>query len=135
MDTLQERIQTDLRTAMLEKNEKRKGTLRVIMGEFSRVPNLPADKVVTDEQVVKVINKTINAELTLMETSDALFINILKAYLPVMATYEEIREWVLGNVDLDKFNKSGPVIGIVKKHFGSSADGKDIREVVEDIFG
>ncbi|MCA1766425.1 MAG: GatB/YqeY domain-containing protein [Desulfobulbaceae bacterium] len=45
--TLQEKIQADLKEAMLAKDQARISALRIILGEFARQPN----KELTDQEV------------------------------------------------------------------------------------
>lgn len=60
---LQERIKSDLKTAMKEKNEAKKNTLRVVIGEFGRSDK----KELPDDEVVKILKKLVKSEKEVLE--------------------------------------------------------------------
>ena len=56
--TIQQQIKKDLMGAMKAKDEDKKSTLRVIMGEFARADT----KELSDDEVIKVMKKLIKSE-------------------------------------------------------------------------
>ena len=132
MGNLQERMQADMRTAILEKNEKRKDTLRFIVGEFSRVPNLPQDKSVTDEQVIKILNKAIASEWTL-PLADEEFIDILSEYLPAAPTDEEVLKWINENIDFSQFKNRIQAMKPIMAHFSGAIEGSRVKKLLESV--
>ena len=56
--TIQEQIKKDLMGAMKARDEDKKSTLRVIMGEFARADA----KELSDDEVIKVLKKLIKSE-------------------------------------------------------------------------
>ena len=62
--TIQQRIKKDLMEAMKAKDEEKKSTLRVIMGEFARSDV----KELSDEAVIKVLKKLLRHIFTQWET-------------------------------------------------------------------
>lgn len=88
--TLQERVNGDLVVAMKTKNERAKSVLRVLMGEFNRKIEKEG-KILSDESVLKTIQKMIN-DLKVVNTPEANEeIEILSVYVPKELSENEIR--------------------------------------------
>ena len=94
--TIQQQIKKDLMGAMKAKDEDKKSTLRVIMGEFARADS----KELSDDEVIKVLKKLIKSEKETLaqkgSDEDTAFIQIIETYLPQMASEDEIVAWVNG---------------------------------------
>ena len=130
--TLQEQIKKDLMAAMKAKDEVKKSSLRVVMGEFGRM----ADKTLTDDQVVAVIKKLIKAEkevLAQKEDDTSEFINTIERYLPQMASDAEIKAWIEANVDFAQFKNKMQAMGTIMKHFGATADGNRVKKILQSL--
>ena len=128
--TLQERIKQDLVTAMKARDETLKSALRVVLGELGRLP----EKQLSDDQIIKVIKKLIKAEREVLAQlgggATSAFITALEAYLPQMASEEEIRSWISANVDFGQFKNKMQAMGQIMQHFGSGADGNTVKRVL-----
>ena len=98
---LQEKIKKDLVDAMKAKDDDRKNTLRVIMGEFGRQDQ----KEIADADVIKIVKKLVKSEKEVMERSGATepspFITIAESYLPQLAGEEEIRAGISANINFE----------------------------------
>jgi len=131
--SLQEQIKKDLVAAMKAKDEDKKNTLRVIMGEFGR----QAQKELSDAEVVKIVKKLVKSELEVMEKTGAdaptPFIRVAEHYLPRMAGEEEIRAWVGVNINFDDFNNKMQAMKPIMQHFGSNADGNLVKKVLSSL--
>ncbi len=131
--TIQEQIKKDLTIAMKAKDEEKKSALRVIMGEFGRCDK----KEVSDEDAVKILKKLIKSEKEVIEkkggTQDSEFIRITECYLPKTVGEEEIVSWIRENVDFSKFKNKMQSMSIIMKHFGSSADGNTVKEILQKL--
>ncbi|QTA87151.1 GatB/YqeY domain-containing protein [Desulfonema magnum] len=130
--TLQEQIKKDLTAAIKEKDEEKKATIRVIMGEFGRSDK----KEIPDDDVVKILKKLVKSEKEVLErkgdaAGDSQFIRIIENYLPKMAGEEEIADWIKENVDFSKFKNKMQAMGLIMKHFGSAADGNTVKSVLQ----
>jgi uncharacterized protein len=110
-----------------------KESLRYVIGEFSRIPNLPSSKALSDEQVVKVLRKIIVAEESLGEARNNTFLGILEGYLPRMATTEEITTWIRANLDLSQFRNRMQAIKPVMAEFAGRAEGTQIKTILESL--
>ena len=131
--TIQQQIKIDLMGAMKAKDEDKKSTLRVIMGEFARADA----KELSDDEVIKVLKKLIKSEKETLSQKgsdeDTAFIQIIETYLPQMASEDEIVTWVNGNIDLSQFKSKMQAMGPIMKHFGARADGNVVKYILQNI--
>ena len=131
--TLQEQIKKDLMQAMKAKDVEKKNTLRVVMGEFARAET----KVLSDDDVVKVLKKLAKSERETMErsgqTGDSPYIEILESYLPKMASDNALRQWIADNIDFSKYKNKMQAMKDIMGHFGSAADGSRVKEILQSL--
>jgi uncharacterized protein YqeY len=131
--TIQQQIKKDLMNAMKAKDEDRKSTLRVIMGEFGRSNT----KELEDDKVIKILKKLIKSEKETLEQQgvqeSSPFIDIIETYLPQMATEEEITTWITGNIDFSQFKSKMQAMGPIMKHFGARADGNEVKAILQNL--
>jgi uncharacterized protein YqeY len=130
---LQSQMKKDLSTAIKAKDEKKKDTLRVILGEFGRMDK----KELSDDEVVKILKKLMKSEKEVLEqkgeAADSEFIKVIETYLPKMATREEITAWIHQNIDFSQFKNKMQAMGLVMKHFGATADGNFVKEIIQNM--
>ncbi len=130
---LQEQIKKDLTAAMKAKDEDKKSTLRVLMGEFGRIDA----KELEDDQIIKIMKKLIKSERETLERSgvkeETPFIGILEAYLPKMASEDEIKAWIQDNVDFSQYKNKMQSMRDIMQHFGSEADGNTVKKILQDF--
>ena len=131
--TIQQQIKKDLMGAMKARDEDKKSTLRVIMGEFARADS----KEISDDEVFKILKKLIKSEKETLSQKgsdeDTAFVRIIETYLPQMAPEEEIIAWVNGNIDLSQFKSKMQAMGPIMKHFGTRADGNAVRGILQKL--
>jgi uncharacterized protein YqeY len=131
--TIQQQIKIDLMGAMKAKDEDKKSTLRVIMGEFARADA----KELSDDEVIKVLKKLIKSEKETLSQKgsdeDTAFIQIIETYLPQMASEDEITAWVRDNIDLSQFKSKMQAMGPIMKHFGAQADGNVVKNILQGL--
>lgn len=130
--TLQETLKKDLTTAMKAQDEAKKGAIRIIIGEFGRIDK----KELTDDEVIGILKKLVKSERELLiqkgeETSD--FIEVVEGYLPKMVGKDEIVKWIEANIDFSNFKNRMQAMGPIMKHFGSAADGNEIKKILQDM--
>lgn len=134
--TLQEKIKNDLKTAMKAKDDDKKNTIRIIMGEFARLDS----KEVADEDVIKILKKLIKSEKETLERAgdssgegESSFIRIIEEYLPKMASQEEIKAWIEKNVDFSAYKNKMQAMREIMTHFGSGADGNTVKNILQGM--
>ena len=127
---LQKQMKSDLTAAIKAKDEEKKDTLRVILGEFGRLDK----KELSDDDVVKILKKLIKSEKEMLEIkgdeTDSIFIRVIENYLPKMATQAEITSWIEQNVDFSEFKNKMQAMGLIMKHFGATADGNAVKKIL-----
>ena len=131
--SIQTQIKKDLMSAMKAKDEVRKDTLRVVMGEFGRADT----KELNDDAVIKILRKLIKSEKeTLAQVGsdeESAFIQIIDNYLPQLADENEIANWVKENIDLSQFKSKMQAMGPIMKHFGARADGNQVKAILQKL--
>lgn len=144
--TPQQRIETDVKSAMKAGEKERLGTLRMLLTEIKN-ERIRRGSDVDEAGFVSLVRKAIKQreeasaqyrnggreELAAKEDSEA---KILEAYLPAQVDEAQIREAVQALVA--ERNLSGPAaIGPVMKEmlgrFGSSADGAVINRIAREV--
>jgi uncharacterized protein len=126
---LQQQITQDMRDALKAGDTDKVSTLRFIMGEFTRGLKTELD----DNEVVRILRKTMANELSLGPKADQSFVKVLEQYVPKQADREAIQSWIEENVDFSTLKSPKQAIGLTKKHFGETADGQVILEIIDDL--
>ena len=130
---LQEQIKKDLTRAMKDKDAVRKDALRVILGEFGRagVKELP------DKEVIRILKKLVKSEKEVLEkkgeATESEYIRIIEAYLPKMASEEEIKAWISENIDFSGFKNKMQAMRPIMQHFGDQADGDTVKQILQKM--
>jgi uncharacterized protein YqeY len=146
--TLLAKVKQDLKTAMLNKNEETRNAMRQIMAEFPKltVPltlesgkkstRLKKPAEISNDDIIGIINGLVKSEQTVLEikkeaTSE--YLEILQLYLPKMVSREEILAWIKENIDFSQYKNKIQAMGIIMKHFGKTADGKQVNQILQEI--
>ena len=128
--TLQESLKEDLKKAMKARDADRTGAISILMGEFAR----QSEKTVSDEQVISIIKKLIKSERELLAAqglAESPFLDIMEGYLPRQASEEEIRSWIMDNIDFGSYGNKMQAMKPIMTHFGSSVDGNTVKKVLQ----
>ncbi|MCK5614293.1 GatB/YqeY domain-containing protein [Candidatus Pacearchaeota archaeon] len=130
---LQAQIKKDLSSAMKAKDDVKKHTLRVVIGELGRSDK----KELSDDEVIKVLRKLIKYEKEVLDKKgddiDSAYIKIIENYLPKMATDEEVKKWIEQNIDFSQFKSKMQAMGSIMKHFSSSVDGNAVKKILQEM--
>lgn len=131
--TIHEQIKKDLMLAMKEKDEEKKSTLRILMGEFARSDK----KALSDDEVVGVVKKLVKSERETLGLSgaqkDNRYIEILETYLPKMATDDDIRAWIAEHIDFSTYKNKMQAMKDIMNHFGALADGNQVKAILMSL--
>ena len=91
--------------------------------------------IAVDEDIWQVLKKLIKSEREVLQqqgqAEPSSYLKIIEAYLPAMATEEEIRQWIKANIDLSAYTNKMQAMGDIMRHFGSNADGNTVRKVLQ----
>ena len=144
---LHDKLRTDLKTAMLNKDEEVRNTVRLIMAEFPKltVPltlesgkkttRLKKPKEISDDDVIGIIRGLVKSEQTVLEAkgeSSSDYLEILQSYLPQMMDREAIVDWIISNIDFSQYKNKMQAMGPIMKHFGKVADGKLVNRILKE---
>ncbi len=145
--SLLEKIRLDLKTAMLNKDQEVRNAMRQIMAEFPKLTipitlesgkkstRLKKPEEITDDDIIGIINSLVKSELTVLEAKNEMssdYLKILQTYLPKMAGREEIAAWIADNIDFSQYKNKMQAMGTIMKHFGKTADGKLVNQILQE---
>lgn len=152
MATIHENIRDEVKEAMRAKDAMRLNVVRGILSAF--VNELVAQKkkpqeVLPDADALKVIRRLVNQrkdsieQFTKGERDDLVKIEegelaLLQKYLPATMSKEEIKkvaEKKKKDLGVTDKSKMGMLMGAVMKELKDKADGNEVKEVVEGLFG
>ena len=146
--TLLKKVRQDLKTAMLNKNEEARNAMRQIMAEFPKltVPltlesgkkstRLKKPEEISNDDISGIINGLVKSEQTVLEIKKEVtsqYLEILQLYLPKRVSREEILAWIKENIDFSQYQNKMQAMGIIMKHFGKTADGKQVNQILQEI--
>jgi len=145
--SLHDKVRADLKTAMLEKNQGVRDTLRLIMAEFFKLTmpltlesgkkstRLKKPEEISDDDVIGIIRGLAKSERIVLEATgekNSEYLDILQRYLPKLVDQEEIISWIKDNIDFSQFKNRMQTMGPVMKHFGKLADGKLVNQILKE---
>jgi uncharacterized protein YqeY len=150
-ENLIKKIESDLRTALLKKEEIKIKTLRLLLAAIQNkeIELRSQKKELSDEVIVEVINREVKKRKEAVELyqkggRDDLAeiereeLSILLGYLPEQLSDDKIRAVIKDKIGLIK--ASGPsdfgkVMGLVMKEIKGRADGTKVGEMVREELG
>ena len=130
--TLQEQILEDFKKERKASKVKR-DCLRYIIGEFQREKN---KKLSNDEAtiILKKLKGRVEEEIVLGNNSDSeLYLRIIESYIPKQVSEEEIKCWIINNIDFSKYKNKLEAMKEIMLHFGVTVNGKDVRNILMSI--
>jgi uncharacterized protein YqeY len=132
---LQKQINSDLVSAMKNKETTTLNVLRVLKGEIQRAEQSPSGKIeLSDADVIKLIKKSIDS---INETGgDQAEVAVLEKYMPKQMTKIEIINEVslfVNNNNLTSQKDMGRIMNHFNQNYGGRYDGKELSIVVKEI--
>jgi uncharacterized protein YqeY len=144
-------IKTDMTAAMKARDSIKLNTLRGAITAFTNelvAKGMKPTEEVSDDMALAVLKRLAKQRQDSMEQftkgnrpelaeKEAQELAILKAYLPQMASKEEIEKVARAKKEeLGVADKAamGKLMGAVVKEFAGRADGADVKEVVQSLF-
>jgi len=144
---LQVKLKEDLKQAMRDRDEAGRNTIRQVMSEFFKL-TMPVTleggkksarpkqaEEITNDDIIGIIQGLIKSEHIVLEAKQeatSAYLQILEAYLPRQVAREEIVDWVRGNIDFSQFKIKMQAMGVIMKHFGKTADGKLVNDILKN---
>ena len=141
-----QKLKDDLKTAMREKDNLKRDTIRLIMSSIKQI-EVDERREITDNDILKIIQKGIKQREDAINFAkdggrDDLIeqnqkeIDILKNYLPKQLSDEELKvavKSIIEKVGAKDMKDMGKVMGVATKELNGKADGKRINKVVKEI--
>jgi len=145
--SLTEKINADIKTAMLAKEKEKLEALRgvkaaLLLAQSSTEP-------VTDENEIKLLQKLVKQRREAAEIyktqnridlaeSELFQANIIQQYLPAQMGEEEIKKIIqqaISQTGASSIKDMGKVMGIASKELAGKADNKMVSEMVKKLLG
>ena len=149
--SLHEQIKGEVKQAMLAKDTVKLSVVRGMVSAFTNelvaTGKMPQD-ILDDAGVLKVIKKLANQRKDSIEQfekggrpelaeSERAELVILEKYLPALMSREEIKKVAIAKKEslgvTDKA-KAGQLTGAIMKELAGTADGNDVKAVVDELF-
>lgn len=144
---LEEKIQQDIKAAMLAKEREKLESLRAIKAAILLAKTADGSESVADDALVKIIQKLVKqrketaviykeqnrpelAEKELMEAS------YIEVYLPKQLSEEELTaeiKKIIAEVGATSAKEMGKVMGVASKALAGKADGRAISTIVKSL--
>jgi len=144
---LQEKLKEDLKLALRSRHDVLKNAIRQVMSEFFKL-TVPVvleggkkstrpkkSEEITNDDIIGIIQGLIKSEHIVLEAKKETaseYLQILEAYLPRQVSPEEIIAWTKANIDFGRFKNKMQAMGVIMKHFGKTADGKLVNQILKD---
>ncbi len=146
LNSLKERLKSDLKEAMKNRENFRRDTIRFLMSAIKQV-EVDERKELSDEEIYKIIQKSIKQredaakqykeagreDLFEKEETEA---RILKRYLPEQLSdekLEKIVEETIAQIGATSMKDMGKVVKATLEKTGPGADGKRVSEKVKKL--
>jgi uncharacterized protein len=145
--TLEEKINIDIKQAMLAKEQVKLEALRGIKAEILKLKTSGGN--VTEEDEVKALQRMVkqrkeSAGIFMSQNREDLAhpeiiqANIIEMYLPKMLSEDEIKQElkeVMAETGASSAADFGKVMGMASKRLAGRADGKLISQIAKELLG
>jgi uncharacterized protein YqeY len=143
--TFEEKINGDIKTAMLAKDSKKLEALRAIKNVVIMLKTSPEG--ISDDSIMKTIQKEVKkrkesadiykqqnrADLAEVELFQA---SVMEEYLPKQMSEDEVRkelQSIISQVGASSPADMGKVMGVASKSFAGKADNKLVSQLVKEL--
>ena len=147
--TLEERINADIKAAMLAKERKKLDALRAVKSAILLLKTNGSGDAISQEAEIACLQKLVkqrkeSAELYKQQNRMDLFEDeafqqaVIEAYLPEQMSEEEIRtelQKIISETGASSVKDMGKVMGAAQKAFAGRADNKVVSTIVKELLG
>lgn len=144
---IEEKINADIKTAMLAKDSKKLEALRAIKSAILLLKT--SAEGLSEDTAMKSIQKEVkkrkeSADLYIQQNRadlaevEAYQANIMEEYLPKQLSEDEIKtqlQGLIASVGATSAADMGKVMGAATKHFAGKADNKIVSQLVKQLLG
>ncbi|MGP1484761.1 MAG: GatB/YqeY domain-containing protein [Campylobacter sp.] len=144
--TIREQILEDIKTAMKEKDNFRRDTLRLVNSVIKQV-EIDERVLMSDDKVLPILQTQIKRRLDSasqyraggredLATNEENEIKIMTAYLPKQLSANELESEIKSIIEgLGEGVNLGAVMKVAKEKIGARSDGKSISECAKRLIG
>lgn len=146
--TLEEKINTDLKAAMLAKDEAALRALRAVKSAIL-LAKTSGGGTISPEEEMKMLQKLVKQRKESVEIyqnqnradlakSEIEEIAVIEKFLPKQMGEEEIKEElkkIIAQVGASSAAEMGKVMGVASKHFAGKADNKVVSVLLKQLLG
>ncbi|MEE0961819.1 MAG: GatB/YqeY domain-containing protein [Bacteroidales bacterium] len=147
--TLEERINADIKAAMLAKERKKLDALRAVKSAILLLKTNGSGDAISQEAEIACLQKLVkqrkeSAELYKQQNRMDLYEDeafqqaVIEAYLPEQMSEEEIRtelQKIISETGASSVKDMGKVMGAAQKAFAGRADNKVVSTIVKELLG
>lgn len=147
--TLEERINADIKVAMLAKERRKLDALRAIKSAVLLLKTNGSGEAISEEAEIACLQKLVkqrkeSAELYKQQNRMDLYEDeafqqaVIEAYLPEQMSEEEIRttlQNIVSETGASSMKDMGKVMGAAQKAFAGRADNKLVSAIVKELLG
>lgn len=147
--SLEQNIMTELKAAMLAKNEAGLRGLRAIKSAILLAKTSAAGKDLTEEDEIKILQKLVKQRKESLDiyktqgredlaTGEQQEIEVIEKFLPQMMSEDEVRNAVKAAIESTGAKSAaemGKVMGVVTKQLAGKADNKMVSMLVKQLLG
>lgn len=147
--TLEERINADIKAAMLAKERKKLDALRAVKSAILLLKTNGSGDAISQEAEIACLQKLVkqrkeSAELYKQQNRMDLYEDeafqqaVIEAYLPEQMSEEEIRtelQKIISETGASSVKDMGKVMGAAQKAFAGRADNKLVSAIVKELLG
>lgn len=147
--TLEERINADIKAAMLAKERRKLDALRAVKSAILLLKTNGSGDAISEEAEIACLQKLVkqrkeSAELYKQQNRMDLYEDeafqqaVIEAYLPEQMSEEEIRtelQKIISETGASSVKDMGKVMGAAQKAFAGRADNKVVSTIVKELLG
>lgn len=147
--TLEERINADIKAAMLAKERRKLDALRAVKSAILLLKTNGSGDAISEEAEIACLQKLVkqrkeSAELYKQQNRMDLYEDeafqqaVIEAYLPEQMSEEEIRtelQKIISETGASSVKDMGKVMGAAQKAFAGKADNKLVSSIVKELLG
>lgn len=141
MATLKERLLADMKTAMKEKDQTKKGVVNLLRAGLQN-EEIGQKRELTEEEEIKIVQRELKQTKQSLEEAqkagrddiveaEQAKIAIIEQYLPKQLTEDELKA-LLQSLGITKDMPMGQAVGLLMKEVGGRAEGKVVSRVVKE---
>ncbi|MEK3935446.1 GatB/YqeY domain-containing protein [Sporosarcina sp. FSL W7-1349] len=141
MATLKERLLADMKTAMKEKDQTKKGVVNLLRAGLQN-EEIGQKRELTEEEEIKIVQRELKQTKQSLEEAqkagrddiveaEQAKIAIIEQYLPKQLTEDELKA-LIQSLGITKDMPMGQAVGLFMKEVGGRAEGKVVSLVVKE---